>query len=87
MNVSNDARYIVARTAEIATFQSRIVYWQTVLQTGAYKDKNLNVYDEDTKQYREMTDKEKRDHCLSIVLKQIEILEELKDFEYSELRK
>lgn len=74
--MTKDEHAVIARHCEIAAVQSQIIYWQTVLLSGAYKDLKLFHFGES----KEFLEKEKRDRVLGDIQQLVNQLRALQDF-------
>ena len=76
MNLTPEDHYMAARNAECAAIQGQILYWQTVLLSGAYKDLKLFHFGEN----KEFLEKEKRDRVLNDIQQLVNQLRAIQNF-------
>lgn len=74
--LSLDQHYVAARMCQIAATQARIAYWQSVLSSGAYKDRNVRRGIDGP----QLTEEEKRDDVLQTILRLAGHLQSMQDF-------
>lgn len=67
---------MMGRMCQIAATQARIAYWQSMLSSGAYKDRNVH-HGIDGPQ---LTEEEKRDDVLQTILRLAGHLQSMQDF-------
>lgn len=67
--------FLAARQCQIAATQARIVYWQSMLISGAYTDRKVAFLDG-----REFSDKEKRNDVLETIDRLAKHLQSMQDF-------
>lgn len=70
-----DQHYMAARMCQIAAIQARISYWQSMLSSGAYLDRNIRRLNGIP-----LTPKEKRDEVLETLERLTDQLQKMQDF-------